>query len=163
MKKFFYTLILLFISFSAYSQSNEKISEILSSQQVTYGQVCYLSAVMQHLIPEDSSYEDAIQALYKVKQLPQLVYAEDPIALVNIAFLYSQIWDIKGGVMYKLTRGSPRYAFKKMKNDGVISQSSDPTMIVSGQKAMSLLTSCLYNYGNQSLTIDDEENETTGN
>ena len=57
------------------------------------------------------------------------------------------MFNIKGGLMFRLTKGSPRYAFKQMKSDGVISQNYDPSLILSGREALNIYTSCnmLYN------------------
>ena len=113
-----------------------------------YGQVCYLSAIHQGLISDDASYEDAIKALLDRGQLPEDVGAYDSVFMTNLAFIYIQIWpNIKGGLMFRLTKGSPRYAFKKLKNDGVIPESTDPNAVVSGREALNILTSCMLEYG----------------
>jgi hypothetical protein len=50
-------IFLLFIlnSFVVFAQSNDRISEILNSDQVTYGDVCYISASAQGFISDDAS------------------------------------------------------------------------------------------------------------
>ena len=65
MKKIFLIVLGLFISISAYSQSQDVITEILESSEATFGQVCYISAVMQSLVSDDTSYDDAVQAIYE--------------------------------------------------------------------------------------------------
>ena len=66
----------------------------------------------------------------------------------NLAYIYLQMWpDIKGGLFYKLTKGSPRYAFKQLKTDGIISDDADPNSFVSGREALSILTACMVAYG----------------
>ena len=72
---------------------------ILNSEQVTYGDVCYISASAQGFISDDASYEDAIQALYDKGQIKSMVYKDEKIPLVNIAFVSSQIWKVKGGII----------------------------------------------------------------
>ena len=51
-------LFLFFIlnSFVLFAQSNDKISEILQSEKVTYGEVCYIVASAQGFINDDASY-----------------------------------------------------------------------------------------------------------
>ena len=149
-------LFLLFIlnSFVVFAQSNDKISEILNSEQVTYGDICYISASAQNLISDDASYEDAIQALYDKGQIKSMVYKDEKIPLVNIAFVYSQIWEVKGGLMCRLTNNSPRYVFKQLKIDGIIDKAKDPSSYVSGQEALSLYTTCAFHYGNQVIEIE---------
>lgn len=154
MKVKFIFLLFILNSFVVFAQSNDRISEILNSEQVTYGDVCYISASAQGFISDDASYEDAIQALYDKGQIKSMVYKDEKIPLVNIAFVYSQIWKVKGGIMCRVTNGSPRYVFKQLKTDGVIDKSKDPSFFISGREALSLYTSCAYHYGNQFIEIE---------
>lgn len=154
MKKILAILAFLFIAGTVYAQSNEVITEILNTEQVTLGQVCYLSAVYQGFVAEDASYEEAINALYEQKQIPSVGYETDSVAMVNLSFIYAQMWNMKGGILYRLTNGSPRYAFKQMKSDGVIAEYIAPTKLVSGYEALSIFTTCNFEYGNQTLSVD---------
>lgn len=147
-------LFFVFGTFFCFAQSNEKISEILESTQVTYGQICYISASAQGFIEDDASYQDAVQALYDNNQIKSMIYEEELIPLVNVAFVFSQIWSVKGGLMYKLTKGSPRYVFKQLKSDGIIEKTKDPTAIISGKEALSLYTTCASFYGNESIEFE---------
>lgn len=134
-----------------FSQSNDVISEILESSEITYGQVCYLSASAQNLIDDDASYEQAIQVLFDKGQIPELVYKNEPIALANLAYIYAKLWNVKGGFFFRITNGSPRYAFKQLKADELIEKHLDPTTILSGEKALSLYTAGSYFYDNQEI------------
>jgi len=154
MKKFLSILFILFAAGSVYAQSNKVITEILDSEQATFGQVCYLSAVYQGLVNEDATYEQSIDALYAKKQIPNKAFEANPVAMVNLSFIYSQMWNIKGGVMYRLTHGSPRYAFKQMKADGVIAENIAPEKLVSGYEALSLFTQCGLVYGKMTLATE---------
>ena len=78
-----------------------------------------------------------------------LVTAEDAneaIPLVDIAYIYSKLWIIKGGLMYRITKGSPRYAFRQFQADGILTAKNEPSDIVSGAKALSIFTSCINKY-----------------
>ena len=138
----------LFVGTLAFAQSADVVTDILKSDEATYGQVCYLSAIHQGIISEDASYEDAVNALLNRGQIPGNVSAYDSVFMANLAFIYVQIWpNIKGGLMFSLTNGSPRYAFKKLKSDGVISENTDPKEVVSGAEALNILTACMMEYG----------------
>ena len=138
----------LFVGALAFSQSADVVTDILKSDEATYGQVCYLSAIHQGIISEDASYEDAVNALLNRGQIPENVGAYDSVFMANLAFIYVQIWpNIKGGLMFSLTNGSPRYAFKKLKSDGVIPENTDPKAVVSGTDALNILTACMMEYG----------------
>ena len=148
MKRIFSVLLVLFVGGLVFAQSADVVTEILGTEEVTYGQVCYLSAIHQGLISEDASYDDAVEALLARGQLPEDVGSYDSVFMANLAFIYAQIWpNIKGGLMFRLTRGSPRYAYKQFKADGVIPDNSDPNEIVSGTQALNILTSCMLEYG----------------
>ena len=148
MKRIFSVLLVLFVGGLVFAQSADVVTEILGTEEVTYGQVCYLSAIHQGIISEDASYDDAVEALLARGQLPEDVGSYDSVFMANLAFIYAQIWpNIKGGLMFRLTRGSPRYAYKQFKADGVIPDNSDPNEIVSGPQALNILTSCMLEYG----------------
>jgi len=154
MKKSLVTLLLLLFFSSAFAQSSDVITEILNAKQVTFGQVCYMAAVQQDYIDESATYTDAIEVLYKKGQIPNIVYEDTVVPLVNLAYIYTHMWNVKGGVMYKLFRGAPRYAFKQLKADGIISASADPGSFVTGQEALNIYTSCSLEYGKMKLYVD---------
>lgn len=158
MKRIFSLLLIFIVGSLAFAQSADVVTDILGAEEATYGQVCYLSAVHQGLIPEDASYEDAVKALLDRGQIPEDVGAYDSVFMANLAFIYVQIWpDIKGGLMFRLTKGSPRYAFKKLKGDGIISENTDPNSIVSGAQALNILTACMMEYGtDESMEMEIE-------
>ena len=148
MRKILSILVVLFAGGLAFAQSADVVTEILNTEEVTYGQVCYLSAVLQGLISENDTYDAAVQVLFSNGQIPEDVDAAAPVYLANLAFVYAQIWpDMKGGLLFKLTKGSPRYAFKQFKTDGVIDEDMDPNSFVSGRDALTILTSCMLQYG----------------
>ena len=147
MKKIVSILFAFLIFFSVNAQSADVITEILESEEATFGQICYLSAVQMGLVEEDASYDEAIQVLYDNKYIPEIADADSVIPAVNLAFIYSQLWPIKGGLMFRLTKRSPRYAFKQLQYDGIIDSETDPSAHVTGAKALSLYTSCNKKYG----------------
>ena len=137
MRKVLSILIILFIGGFAFAQSAEVVTDILNSDEVTYGQVCYLSAVHQGLISDDADYSEAVQKLYSLGQIPEDAGEYDSVYLANLAYIYVQIWpEMKGVLMFRLSNGAPRYAFK-----------ADPMSIVSGAEALNILTACMMEYG----------------
>ncbi|MCR4742498.1 MAG: hypothetical protein K5866_06490 [Treponema sp.] len=146
MKKLLSVLFILFLVGSAYGQSSKVISQILEEDEITFGQLCYLSTVYQGLADENVTFKDAINVLYERGQIPYAAYETNGVALINLAFVYSQIWDIKGGMMYKITHGSPRYALRQLKSDGIIPARYDPHKMVSGSEALDIFTACSLKY-----------------
>lgn len=155
MKKIIYTLLFIFAATTMYAQSADVVTEILETSEVTFGQICYLSAVHQGLVGDEATYDESIKVLYENNQLPGEINAGVPIALVDLAFIYSKLWNIQGGLFYQITHGAPRYAFKQLKADGIISEKSGPSDLVSGPEALNIFTSCLVTYGG--MTLDNME------
>ena len=63
MKRILSVLFILFAAGVAFAQSADVVTDILESDEATYGQVCYLSAIHQGLISEEASYEDAVSTI----------------------------------------------------------------------------------------------------
>ena len=99
------------------------------------------------------SYDDAIEALVNINQLPSVVDASEPIPLGNLAFLFAKIWNVKGGIFFRITKGAPRYAYKQLKADGIIDENKDPSSKISGIDALNIYTSCSFEYGKIELGI----------
>ena len=159
MKKKLSVLFILFIGMSLYAQSADVITELLESKEATFGQICYLAAVQKDLIKETDSYDTAVQALFENGVIPASEDPAEPIPLVDITYIYSRLWSIKGGLMYRITKGSPRYAFKQFQADGILTAKQDPGDFVSGAKALSIYTSCVNKYSGFDMEAVSMESE----
>ena len=159
MKKKLSVLFCLLLGISLYAQSADVITEILESKQATFGQVCYLAAVQQNLITEDASYENAVQVLFENSIIPNSEDPEAPIPLVDIAYIYAHLWPVEGGLMFRLTKGSPRYAFRQFQSDCILSRKQEPSDFVSGAKALSIYTSCVNKYSGFDMRSVSMESE----
>jgi len=160
MKKIISILFLSILAISAFAQSADVITEILETKEAKFGQICYISAVQQNLVSENTSYYDAVRILHEKKQLPQLVDENEVIPVIDIAYLFSYMWNIKGGLMFRITGGAPRYVFRQLQSDGIIGASVDPKSTITGAEALSMYTSCLRKYGDFDITtisMDSEE------
>lgn len=148
MKRVLFCLVFFILAFNGFSQKIENsapkmLESILETKEVTFGQVAYLSALYQGFISETATEEEAIKSLYKRRQIPYDVNAYTVVAAVNLAYIFSNMWNIRGGLMFYSTNGSPRYAFKQLKKDGVIPSFMDPKFIMTGEQAL-----LIYNRGN---------------
>lgn len=151
-KKIVIVLSIFFVAMTVHAQAADVISEILEADEVTFGQVCYLSAVQQGLIGDDASYEDAINSLYSKRQIPEVYYEDSVVPMANLAFIYARMWNVKGGLFFRIFHGAPRYAFKQLKADGVIASYINPTSIASGVDALNMYTECAFKYGGEQFT-----------
>ena len=137
------------VSFGVYAQSADVITQILETEEVTYGQICYLSAVRQNLISEDDSFDKAVSVIEDSAQLNRVLGTDYKIDVQATAHLFMQIWpDEKGGLLYRIT-GSPRYAYKHLKALNIIPDSYDPHSNLSGFQALNILTSCMNTFGSE--------------
>lgn len=160
MKKALSFIIAIFIAGAVYAQSADVITSMLETEEVNYGQLCYLSAVHQNLIEDNASFEDAVKVLYEKGQLPSEVNPYDTVYMVNLSYIYMQMWpEAKGGLMYRLTKGSPRYAFKQLRADGCLPLRADPKAVVSGVTALDILSACMVAYGGSAECMDLEIEE----
>lgn len=140
LKKFFCLVFIFFSSFFIYSQSSEFITKLLTTEKATYGQVSYLIAVYQGFVPETASNIEAMNALYQEKQLLDRVEPNAPITYKDLSFFFARIWNVKGGLMFRITNGAPRYAFNQFKNDGIIPLKIDPCFYPSGIDVLNMYT-----------------------
>lgn len=157
MRKALSLIFTLLISACVYAQSADVVTEILESNEISYGQAAYLSACHQNIISDDAGYEEALQILISVGQVSSKVSPEDAIRGDELAEIYLQMWpEIKAGFMYRLTKGAPRYAFKKLKSDGIVDEKADPSKTLSGIQALNILTACMLEYGSEeeSMSMD---------
>ncbi len=134
-------------SAAIFAQSADVITEILNSEQATIGQAAYICAVEKNLVKDSSTYDDATAALISAGFLNEDASSTDLLTYGKTAYLFAKEWSVKGGVMYSLTNGSQRYAFKQLVADGVFSTESDPATVLSGSDFLSLYSVCLERYG----------------
>lgn len=140
MRKFVSFLIASLCSFGLSAQSADFVTELLSTERARFGQVCYLSAVYQNLVPEDASEVDAMNALFEAGVIPGDTGRSTEITYAQTSGLFARFWGIKGGLFYRLTGKNARYAFKQFKADGIISPWIDPAMVPSGFDVLNLYT-----------------------
>lgn len=147
MKKLLLFTTLFFIASSVFSQSADFITRLLEKDKVTFGEVCYLCAVCQNLVPDDATEVDATNAIFEEGLLPKNVQPSDFANYKNTSALFAKLWNLNGGLFFRMTDGNGRYAFKQFKNDGVINQNSDPSMIPSGVDILNMYTIGEKRYG----------------
>ncbi len=130
--------VVLLFSTSAFAQSSEKLTEIISTEHVTCGQAAYLAASYSNLISEDDTDEKAFEIFKEKGYFDSGVLASDEATLAEVSSLMVKVTDTKGGLLYRLT-GARRYAFKELKAKGILPQNSDPDMRISGRDAIGIL------------------------
>lgn len=147
MKKSFILPVVLVLSMTAYAQRADFVSELIAADKASYGAVCYLSAVYQGFVDESASYVDALHALAERGQTSPSADVNATVTFSELSRLMAKIWHIKGGLMYRATKASARYAFRQFKADGIIPERTDPSKKASGSDVLNMYTLCLRKYG----------------
>lgn len=131
----------LFLSGISFAQDAGKITEILNSEKVTYGQAAYLVAVYTGTVSDNASEETAVKKLTEAGLLAK-ANAKDSIPLSEYSLLCAKATNLKGGLFYSLFENS-RYAVKELKAKGILPMDADPDYSVDGHEALSLLSNCI--------------------
>ncbi|MBQ0051259.1 MAG: hypothetical protein KBT11_04240 [Treponema sp.] len=142
MKKVFVLLALTFLGLASLNaQSAEKISSILKSQKITFGQASYLAAVGQGLVSDEDDFSKAFDALKANGEFSKK-NQNDVISLKEYCNLCMKTAGIGGGLFYSITK-SPRYAFKELQAKQILPSYADPDFTLNGYEAMAILNGCL--------------------
>lgn len=139
----------------AYAQSADFVTNLLQTPKATFGQVCYLTAVYRGLIDENASAEDAVNVLKSRAEVSEKTESESVADYADASRLFSKIWNVKGHLLFTLTKGSKRYAFKKFQKDGVVPAHADPQAFPSGVDILNIFTAGNEKYAASSANDDD--------
>ena len=147
MKKCLAALLFAAAALAAHAQSAQKISQIVESPELSYGQAAYIALSYSEMgggiIEESSSDSDALEAAVQKNWIKKGSAAESPIRLDELCALYVSAAGIKGGVLCGLIKNSPRYSFRELKALGLLDQYADPAMKIDGQNALNLFNACV--------------------
>lgn len=144
MKRFFLVFTLTLLAFCGYSQSAQKLTEVLSSEEVTYGNASWFIALQSGLIEDTQSEADALNALsengYFKSGTPS---ADDKIPLQDFSLLCTKTYGIKGGLLYRITK-APRYAVRELKAMRIVPNEADSHSSINGRQMLNILSACEY-------------------
>jgi outer membrane protein OmpA-like peptidoglycan-associated protein len=143
------TFICLFVSAisgTIHAQIASRMDEALTGGDLSYSQSAYfvLSAAKVDYGDPDSRGALTASLAYAASQgwLPRKAapanIADAPIKLGELAFLITQAFNLKGGILYSLFRG-PHYAYRELTYRGYITGATDPSDPVTGEKFFEIL------------------------
>lgn len=128
---------------SLFAQSAGRLTEMIQTEKVTYGQMSYFAASSLGIITDGASLDASFQVMGERGLLPaKEVTGATFIPVCDIAYICAKTWNISGSLMYSLFP-SPRYAFKMLQAKGIISQAYDPNRYVDGHEALNIITACI--------------------
>lgn len=131
----------LFFAVCASAQSSESVSKMLETPAISVGQAAYFMAAYT---TDDSSFSEAeaLEFCVSTGLCKEISDADRTITLSEFAGLCMRTFDLKGGLLYTLTK-SDHYAFRELQAKGVIARLADPSATLSGSNALMIITECL--------------------
>lgn len=142
MKKYFLGIfILLAIQLGAFSQNFNRLTQIIEEPQITNGQAAYFVGTYLGTVNDNATEEAALESLKAEGYFSNDALSDAKISLKDLCAVYAKACGVKGGMMYSLSKKSPRYAFKEFKAKGWLPANADPSMKVTGINAVNLFNS----------------------
>lgn len=141
-KRIFLFASLFFLTvFSIQAQSFDKLTQIIETPEITNGQAAYFIAAYKGIVSERASEQEAFDALKAQNYFTDKDKVSDKIMLKNLCSLFAKTLELKGGMMYSITKKSPRYAYREFVARGYISSRTNSNQKVSGVDAIGLFNS----------------------
>lgn len=142
MKKILPVFLFLFVfQFIAVSQNFDKITQIISADEITNAQAAYIAAIYAGDVTDRSTELDAFNSLKEKGFFKTSDSPDAKIKLSSLCSLFAKVTNVKGGFMFALTKKSARYSYREFIAKGYISRNADPMMTVSGTQAIGLFNS----------------------
>lgn len=142
MKKIFFVLFTLFIMhMGCFSQNFSRLTEIINAPAITNEQAAYFIGTYIGTVSETDSTSNAFEKMKSAGYFKEDSEADTEMKLSELCSLYAKVSDVKGGLMFILTKKSGRYAFREFKAKGWLPKNADPSLKVSGANAVSLFNS----------------------
>ncbi len=156
MKKITLLIIVLLLSnVFVFAQSSARVSQTLTANTVSLNDVSYYASVYLGINSEAAQGATARAALEEYFDFSKIESNTAPLSYKDFAYFCTEIWNIKGGLMLRLTK-SPRYAFLELQNMGFIPLSTQPDDLISGREALTIITSCIdFSVEKNTVNLDD--------
>lgn len=131
-------LTLLFaIALGASAQSNEIIDRILEQDVATVGSAAYVALTAGGLVDDDSPPARAVTVAVEAGWLEPGTTEGDPAGFGQLAHLLLQVFEVKGGLLYRILPG-PRYAAREFAFQGWSPVRTGPADRISGEYLLSV-------------------------
>lgn len=127
---------------TVFAQSADSLSAILEAEELTVEQAAYIPCTWLNPETENLSFQDAYSFLCEKGWIDSSLAASAPISLKEFSGICMKAWNLSGGLMYTITK-SDWYAFKELKAKGFLQATDDPSMKISGGKALDVIYQCM--------------------
>ncbi len=155
MKKIsFFAVFFIFFCGILPAQSAENVTEMIEAETISLADVAYFASTYLGISSDEDKKEAALLALEEFVQFPRIKDQQASLKYDEFAYFCTQVWNIKGGVMLRLTN-SPRYAFRELQTMGFISSNASPAGTINGLQALTIITQVIeYSIENETLSLD---------
>ncbi len=135
-----------------FSQSAEKVSQIMEAQEVSLLDVSYFAATYLDIVEITTLEEFSLNALKRYAELSKIKDSTSALSYKEFSYFCTQVWNIPGGLFFTITR-SPRYAFRELQSMSIIHPNVQPNDKINGTQALTIMTKII-EYSEQHNTID---------
>ena len=147
MKKLSLSILILLLGLVAVNaQSADSVTEILATESVTWGQAAYFTVTARPGTDSSISQDQALLILKAEGWAPKNAEVSKAVNLEQVSFLLAATWNIRGSLWLAL-EPAPRFTFRQLKADGIITSSLDPHRTCSGHEFLGLVSRCIDTYG----------------
>jgi hypothetical protein len=142
------TFLLLFFPSMINAQSAEKIQTLLQTAAVSYAQAADFILEAADITgfnkaDEQDAAQSAMSFAVEKKWMSAKANPQDAISLERLSLLIMKAFGLKGGPMYTLFGGA-HHSYRELVYKDVIQGRSDPSMKVTGEKMLSIVSRLLY-------------------
>ena len=119
--------VIFILPFALHAQTAAELEAVLGTQVVTCAQAAMF------VCAGSATFEEVVAKGWLKNSSP-----DDPITMGKLSLLMMKAFNMKGGMMYSITK-APRYAYRTMVSRNFIQGASDPAMTVSGERFLLIL------------------------
>jgi hypothetical protein len=132
---------LLFVLASArvFSQSDDIIDSALSQDPLHFGEAAYLVLTAAGVLPETASAQTAAASSEASAWDFEDKAAETPVTYGEFSYMLMTLFDVEGGLMYRLFPG-PRYAARELSYLRIAPYRVAPGKLINGAAALGMLS-----------------------
>jgi len=133
-------IFLLLLPAIAFAQNAAELDVMLTSVTVSASSAARFVLGAADLLPPELSGPEAEEAAYEIAASKGWIRVpgDESITLIDTAFLIMKAFEIRGGLLYTLF-GNPRYAFREMIYQKIITGHADGSMKVYGARFLQIL------------------------
>lgn len=121
-----------------FAQSAAVMDTILDQDALTFGAASYLMMAARGDIDENTGFDRAAEMMADTQPSFSGMGPEDTLNLGEYSYLLMKVYEVSGGLMYRILPG-PRYAVRELAYIDVVQGGSYPKSVLTGERAVRIL------------------------